>query len=160
MVQMDLLEKSPSQPPKKTDTHKYEMSSETYRWIFTNKRRIQLFENIQCVSSRTPSHLDTLSALSSVNPTWGAKSCGELFSSSHMAPGCPAGAMSNSSGSLAPLQSNHSRQAGSLRVMHNSNTILLAHQYFGAWFAIKAVLFQINTSEKCWVASTSSLSSF
>lgn len=54
-----------------------------------------------------------------------------------------------------------SQQAGRVTRCHTqSHTILLAHQYFGAWFLVKAVFFQINTPEKCWVASTSSLSSF
>lgn len=113
-------EKKPHQPPNKTDTHKYEMSSEKYRWTFTNKRKIQLFENSQSVSSRPPSHHDTLSAFSSANPTWGAKSHGEEPSPRfHMDPGfCRTN--EQLPGGLAPLQSKHSRQAGLPRVIHQA----------------------------------------
>lgn len=149
--------KSPNQPTNKRDTHKYEMSAETYRWILTNKRRIQLFENSQSVSSRPPSHCDTLSAPSSANPTWGAESHGEELFTWILVPSRINKQLLRRFGTSPEP----SQQAGRVTRCHTqSHTLLLAHQNFGAWFLIKAVLFQINTPEKCWVASTSFLSSF
>lgn len=144
---MDLLEQRPSQLPNKTDIHKYEMSSETYRWILTDKRRIQLFEN-SSVFSRPPSHCDTLSALSSANLTWGAKSHGEDLSPRfHMDPGVQQ--EQGATPQKVRASPEQSQQAGRVTMCHTqSHTILLAHQYLGASFVIKAVLFQINTPEK------------